>query len=138
MPVSVTRLPASQVDSFWPLLAAGIQRSCEKSGGQLSSGYLWQECRGDRAFLYVVHDETTVLGASIFAYRDWTSGLRYVGLALCGKDAKTWFSALHDRVREDARMGGAVALVDAARPGMKAYYRSKAIKVIQVVYEEKL
>ena len=140
MPLKVTRLQAAQVDLAWPVIHEGIQRSCDKSGGQLSSGYLWQECRGDRAFLYIVHDEAgTIIGASVFAYRDWTSGLRYVGLALCGTNAAEWFDLLHDMVRNDAKMGGAVGLIDAARPGMDRYYRkNKAIRKIQIVYEERL
>ena len=138
MPISVTRVPVAHVDAFWPHVAEGVHRSCVKSGGQLSAGYLWQECRTGNAVLYMVHDGDTLHGASIFAYRDWASGLRYVGLALCGRNAKEWFEILHEKVREDARMGGAVAIVDAARPGMKKHYRSKAIRTIQVVYEERL
>jgi len=138
MPISVTRVPVAHVDAFWPHVSEGVHRSCVKSGGQLSAGYLWQECRNGNAVLYMVHDGDTLHGASIFAYRDWASGLRYVGLALCGRNAKEWFDILHEKVREDARMGGAVAIVDAARPGMKKHYRSKAIRTIQVVYEERL
>lgn len=134
----VTRLLPAHVDSFWPHVAEGINRSCVKSGGQLSAGWLWQECRVGNAFLYIINDGDSLLGASIFAFREWASGVRYVGLALWGQDAKDWFEILHEKVREDGRMGGAVAIVDAARPGMKAYYRSKAIKTIQVVYEEAL
>jgi hypothetical protein len=138
MQISVTRVLSGDVDKFWPHVAQGMQRSCVKSGGQLSAGYLWQECRGDRAFLYIVHDEGRLLGAAVFAFRDWPSGLRYVGLGLCGVNAKDWFEDLHNQVREDAKMGGAVAIVDAARPGMRKFYKAKAIKTIQVVYEEKL
>ncbi|TGR84612.1 hypothetical protein EN866_32925 [Mesorhizobium sp. M2D.F.Ca.ET.223.01.1.1] len=137
--ISVARVLASDVDKFWPHIAQGMHRSCVKSGGQLSAGYLWQECRGDRAFLYIVHDEDGRLhGSAVFAFREWPSGLRYVGLGLCGLNASDWFEILHNKVREDARMGGAVAIVDAARPGMRKFYKAKTIKMIQVVYEERL
>lgn len=102
----------------------------------MSAGYLWQECRADRAFLYIVHDGDRLLGASIFAFREWPSGLRYMGLGLCGTNAADWFEELHNKVREDAKMGGAKAIVDAARPGMRKFYKAKTIKTIQVVYEE--
>lgn len=135
--ISVTRILASDVDKFWPHVAQGMHRSCLKSGGQISAGYLWQECRGDRAFLYIVHDQDKLFGAAIFAFREWPSGLRYMGLGLCGQEADQWFDALHEKVREDAKMGGAIAIVDAARPGMKKFYgKTKAIRTIQVVYEE--
>jgi hypothetical protein len=130
--------PTAQVDAIWPHIAEGIHRSCVKSGGQLSAGWLWQECRAGNAYLYIVSDGEALHGASIFAFREWPSGLRYVGLALWGQDAKDWFEILHEKVKEDARQGGAVAVVDAARPGMKNYYKSKAIKTVQIVYEERL
>lgn len=138
--ITVTRLRAADVDQFWPLFAEGMHRSCVKSGGQLSAGYLWQECRADRAFLYVVHEDNDILGAAVFAFREWPSGVRYQGFGLCGKDATRWFDTLHEQAKIDGRMGGAVAMIDAPRPGLgRKYYKGRpGIKVIQVVYEERL
>lgn len=138
MPVSVTKLQPGQVDTFWPHIAEGMHRSCVKSGGQISAGYLWQECRNGGAFLYIVHDGAEILGASVMAFREWPSGLRYIGLGLCGKNAAEWFDTLWEHARIDGKAGGAIALIDSPRPGMKKYLDRPGVKVIQVMYEEKL
>lgn len=143
--MQISLVPVQNVDQFWPLIRDGMNRSCVKSGGQLSAGYLWQECRKGDANLYIVHDDVisgteSIKGAAIFGWREWANGLRYVGLGLCGKNASEWFEQLHERAKQDGKAGGAVALIDAARPGLGAkFYRGNpAIRAIQVVYEEAL
>jgi hypothetical protein len=124
------------VDKAWPKIAGGMQRSCDRTGGELSSGYLWQECRSGHAFLVLVHDETEIHGAAVVRFEYWPSGTRLRGLGLCGKNMKAWFGELRAFAMEMARRGGAVAIVDSGRPGLKKFVPEA--KPLSTLYEVRL
>ncbi len=129
-----------RVDAMWSLLAEGMRKSCDRTGGELSAGYLWQECRAGHAFLVVAYDESAVLGAAIVRFETWPSGIRLRGLGLCGKNMKSWIEEMRAAVEQIARAGGAVAIVDKGSPGLMRLFRHLGIKsrLLSTQYEVRL
>jgi hypothetical protein len=113
-----------------------MQRSCERTGGELSSGYLWQECRAGHAFLFIALEEMTILGAAVVRFDTWPNGTRLRGLGLCGKDMKRWWEPMRAEVIRRGREGGAVAWVDMGRKGLRKYLHDA--KILGTVYEVRL
>lgn len=131
--IQVRLLAPSEVDTIWPLITTGMQRSCDKTGGELSSGYLWQECRSGHAFLFIAIEEASLLGAAVVRFETWPNGTRLRGLGLCGKDMKRWWEPMKAEVVRRGREGGAVAWVDLGRPGLRKYLKNA--RILGTLYE---
>lgn len=116
-----------EVDRVWPLVSGGLENACRKTGGDLTSEYLWSECRSGRAFLVVIARDSEVIGASVWRFERWTSGRKLRCLALYGRDMKSWLPE-HERLTfEMARVGGATSVVTEGRTGWKAKYPNARI-----------
>jgi len=131
--IQVKLLGPHEIDAIWPMISGGMQRSCDKTGGELSSGYLWQECRSGHAFLFIAWEETELLGAAVVRFETWPNGMRLRGLGLCGRDMKRWFGLMKAEVIQRGREGGAVAWIDLGRPGLRKYL--KDAKILGTLYE---
>lgn len=136
----ISTVRPDQVDQVWPMIAEGMRRSCDKTGGELSAGYLWQECRAGHAFLVVAYDATEVLGAAVLRFETWPSGIRLRGLGLCGKNMKAWLPEMRAVAEQIGRAGGAVALVDKGSPALLRLLRRFDVpaKVLSTQYEVRL
>lgn len=127
-------VPVLMVDQVWPNIAEGMTKGCQRSGGDLSAGWLWTQCRSGNAFLFVAATETDVHGASIWQFETWPNGTRFRCLMAAGEGMADWFSDMRVKVEEVARHGGAAALVSDGRTGWERHL-PKARK-LRVVYEE--
>ncbi|MCP4410083.1 MAG: hypothetical protein GY807_20530 [Gammaproteobacteria bacterium] len=123
------------VDQVWPDLANGMIKSCRNTGGSLTPGYLWQECRSGHAFLVVAYedDKSKLLGACIVRFQNEGDRKVLRGLGLCGTQLKLWLEPMRKKVNEMAKQGGAVAFVDEGRMGMTRLIEGAQIR--RVTYE---
>lgn len=133
MPTSI--IQTQHVDAFWPHVRDGFQKALLKTGGDLTIGTLWTQCRAGDAFLVVVHDETVKAGA-IVRPELWQSGTKLRVLALYGEGMGDWFEDIMDMGRRIARDCGATAIIFEGREGWQKVF-PKARK-LRVLYEEAL
>jgi len=134
--MNVTLVPLHLVDGVWKLVSSGFERASRRSGGDLTTGELWQMCRTGQAHLFVVHDSEKILAATAWRFEIWGRGPRYRCMALFGHGVKDWKDSLRKEVETAARHCGATALVADGRLGWKAIYPDA--KVLRVVYEASL
>jgi hypothetical protein len=106
----------AQVDATWPTFAERLQQSCEKSGGDLSSGDLWQMCRSGQAFLVLIYDNEGFVAALILQFQNWSGKQVLRALALVGDE-----------------MSGAKSIVADGREGWTRIFPTA--KKLRVVYE---
>ncbi len=111
-----------------------------KTGGDLTCGELWQGARSGQTFLLVAHNETEILGSSIWVPQVWQTGNKLRCLALYGKGMKDWIEDMHQLAIRVMRDCGATQLVSEGRcgtTGAPLWTRpfSKA-KPLRILYEE--
>lgn len=107
----------SEVDGIWPLIGSEMQRGCDKTGGSMSSGDLWQMCRSGNAFLIVGHDGSDIIFASVWRFETWPSGQVFRCVGVCGRSMRLWAAALYEFALSQAKIGGTDRLVAAGRTG---------------------
>ena len=121
-----------EMDMVWSFVSEGLDKSCRRTGGDLTAPFLWAECRSGRAFLRVVVDPEQigeVFGASVWRFEDWTSGRKLRCLAMYGRDMQGWISMLERDIRELLKTGGGKAVVFDGRDGwLKVFPGSRRIK----------
>jgi hypothetical protein len=127
---------SAQVDATWPTFAERLQESCQKSGGDLSSGDLWQMCRSGQAFLVLIYDEAGFIAALIMQFQNWSGKQILRILALVGDDMKQWLSMAKGFVTRMAADGGAKSIVTDGRVGWTRVFPTA--KKLRVVYEVEL
>lgn len=108
---------AAEVDAVWPSIAKEMQRGCEKTGGGMSAGDLWQMCRSGNAFLILIFNDDGIICASVWRFESWPSGAVFRCIGLMGKSMKEWVPGLYDFALQQARYGGTSRLVAEGRPG---------------------
>lgn len=79
-----------EVDQLWPLFSQRMQKACDRCGGDLSSGMLWQMCRSGSAYMMVAHDTEKAWMASVWRFEDWPTGTVMRCLALAGENPRLW------------------------------------------------
>lgn len=138
--MTISVVPPHQVDQVWGLVAEGLQEACLATGGDITAGDLWVQCRGGSAFLIVVHDGDDVLGASVWRSETWATGQKLRCLALCGTKITKWFKPFRDVAVRLAKDVGATAIVTEGlekwEPFLKRF--SPNAKPIRILYEEEL
>lgn len=134
MPVSL--VPAANVDQIWPAIGDFIHAAVMKSGGDLTAGYLWQECRSGQAFLILAFDEAGAHGASVWRFENWQTGSKFRCLALGGNAMADWIGPMRDKAQELARQGGASALIAEGREGWTKVFTGA--RKLRILYEEAL
>lgn len=124
----------AEVDAIWPLIAAKVQESCEKTGGDMSSGDLWQMCRSGNAFLVVVlDDEDKPIATIILQFQNWTGKSVVRCLSIAGENMSAWLPDAMEFVSKMARENGASCLVADGRDGWARVF--PGAKRLRVTYE---
>lgn len=127
---------AQEVDQVWPLFSARLQKACERTGGDISSGELWQMCRSGQAFCVVVFDETGPKAILIMQFQKWTAKTVMRCLGIVGDDVDEWLPAAREFIANMAREGGATSFVAEGRDGWAKLFPDA--KKLRVTYEVSL
>lgn len=106
-----------EVDAIWPLISERLQKAFEKTGGDLTSGELWQMCRSGQAFLVVAFD-AELKGAMIVQFQKWDKPVLRC-LALAGWGMNEWFEAGKEFIWSMAKDNGAQSFIFEGREGWK-------------------
>jgi len=107
-----------EVDPIWPLISERLQQAFAKTGGDLTSGELWQMCRSGQAFLIVAFEETQLKAAMIVQFQKWDKPVLRC-LAIVGFDMGLWLEAGKEFIWSMAKENGARSFVFEGREGWK-------------------
>jgi hypothetical protein len=129
--VSLIAVPV--VDSAWPFITYGLEHACLKTGGEITSDYLWRLCRSGEAYLFAVADGEQVIGAAVLRFEAWTSGRKLRLMALYGERMTDWGEQMLNQIEQIAKVGGATSIVAEGRLGWARRY-PKA-RVLRKTYE---
>lgn len=108
-----------EIDPIWPLISERLQQAFAKTGGDLTSGELWQMCRSGQAFLIVAFEKTELKAAMIVQFQKWDKPVLRC-LALVGFGMEQWLEAGKDFIWGMAKDNGAQSFVFEGREGWKA------------------
>lgn len=133
--LTVDFVAPSLVDQVWPHIAEEMQKACEITGGDLSSGTLWQMCRSGNAFLMVVSDRK-ILMASVWRFETWPSGLVFRCMCLIGDRMDDWLEQAKEFAETKAKEGGAMRIITEGRKGWGRVFPQA--KTLRQVYEVEL
>lgn len=122
-----------EVDAVWPLIAARIQSACDRNGGDLSSGALWQMCRSGNAFLVLVMDDNEPIAALIMQFQNWSGKQVMRCLGIAGERMAEWLPLAKVCIEQMARDGGAVSFVSEGRDGWSRIFPTA--RKLRVTYE---
>jgi hypothetical protein len=128
-------VPVWQIDNVFGHVSQGLQRSCERTGGDLDSAYLHRECRSSAALLVVTSTETEITGAVVLRFENWSgkSVLRTLALWCNGKGA---WAALDQKAHEIGKQFGVKSLIAEGRKGWERRYPNA--KILRQLYEVSL
>lgn len=107
-----------EIDPIWPLISERLHKAFEKTGGDLTSGELWQMCRSGQAFLVVAFEETELKAAMIVQFQKWDKPVLRC-LAVVGFDMGAWLAAGKEFIWNMAKDNGAQSFVFEGREGWK-------------------
>lgn len=124
---------SAEVDLLWPAITGRIQEACERNGGDISSGDLWQMCRSGNAFLVLVMDQNGPVAALIMQFQNWSGKqvLRCLGIA--GERMAEWLPMAKSFIEQMAKDGGAKSLVSDGREGWASIFPDA--RKLRVTYE---
>lgn len=125
-----------EVDAVWPLIAARIQEACDRNGGDLSSGDLWQMCRSGNAFLVLVMDGNEPLAALIMQFQNWSGKQVMRCLVIAGERMAEWLPAAKGFIEQMAKDGGAKSFVSEGREGWTRIFTEA--RKLRVTYEVRI
>lgn len=126
----------AEVDALWPIFAERLQLACEKTGGDISSGDLWQMCRSGNAFLLIVSANGDFVAALIMQFQKWTAKQVMRCLGIVGTDMELWMPMAKTFISNMAREGGATSFVAEGRDGWSAIFPEA--KKLRTTYEVSL
>lgn len=124
---------SAEVDGIWPLIADRIQEACDRNGGDLSSGSLWQMCRSGNAFLVVVVDNGAVVAALIMQFQNWSGKQVMRCLGIAGERMAEWLPEATEFITKMAKDGGATSFVSEGREGWSRIFPNA--RKLRVTYE---
>ena len=124
---------SAEVDLFWPAFAERLQTACMKTGGDISSGDLWQMCRSGNAFLVIVLDQQKVSAALIMRFENWSGKQVMRCLAIVGDMMAEWLPMAKDFIQKMAKDGGAKSFVSEGREGWSRIFPDA--RKLRVTYE---
>jgi hypothetical protein len=124
---------AAEVDQVWPEFAQRLQTACDETGGDISSGDLWQMCRSGNAFLVLVLDDSGFKAALIMQFQKWTAKQVMRCLAIVGDDMAAWLPMARDFIAEMAKNGGATSFIADGREGWTRIF--PGARRLRVTYE---
>lgn len=122
---------SAEVDALWPLVAAKVQESCMKTGGDMSAGDLWQMCRSGNAFLVaVLDDEGRPIATIILQFQKWSERTVLRCLSIAGENMSVWLPEAMEFVSKMARENGAACLVADGRDGWtRVFPKAKRLRI---------
>lgn len=121
---------SQEVDQVWPLFSARLQQACERTGGDISSGELWQMCRSGQAFCVVVLDDAGPKAILIMQFQKWTAKTVMRCLGIVGDGVNDWLPAARSFIAQMAKDGGATSFVAEGRDGwVKLFPDAKKLRV---------
>jgi hypothetical protein len=123
----------AEIDAIWPLFSTRLQEACERTGGDISSGELWQMCRSGNAFCVVVFDESGPKAMLIMQFQRWTAKTVMRCLGIVGEGVNDWLPAARDFIAKMARDGGATSFVAEGRDGWSKLFPDA--KKLRTTYE---
>jgi hypothetical protein len=129
---------AAEVDAVWPSIAKEMQRGCDKTGGGMSAGDLWQMCRSGNAFLLLIFTNEEIVCSSVWRFENWPSGTVFRCMGLSGHSMKVWVKGLYDFAMQQAQFGGTDRLIAEGRPGwvrVLSRYLSQPVKPLWQTFE---
>lgn len=118
----VDLVPVHLIDSVWPMVTYGLEHACRRTGGDITSDYLWSETRSGGAFLLVAVDGERIVGAAVVRIEKWTSGRKCRLMCLYGEKMSEWGEAMLERIETIARAGQATSIVADGRLGWSRRY----------------
>lgn len=124
---------AAEVDQIWPRFSARMQAACERTGGDISSGELWQMCRSGQAFCVVVFNDEGPKAVLIMQFQKWVSKTVMRCLGIVGDGVDEWLPAARDFIANMAREGGATSFVAEGRDGWAKLFPDA--KKLRTTYE---
>lgn len=122
-----------ETDKLWPIFSEKLQKACEKTGNDISSGELWQMCRSGNAFLIFVLDEHGFKAAIVVQFQRWVSKSVLRCLAIVGEEMDSWLPAVFDLASRMAKEGGATSFVAEGREGWSKVFPTA--KKLRITYE---
>jgi hypothetical protein len=125
-------VPLWHIDSAFEQVAQGLQKSCDRSGGDLDAAYLHQQCRSSASMLVIASNDTDIIGAVVLRFENWSGKSVLRTLALWCNGLGVW-DALDAKAHEIGRQFGAKSLVAEGRKGWERRYPNA--KVIRQLYE---
>lgn len=123
-------VPLWHIDSAFEQVAKGLQKSCDRGGGDLDAAYLHQQCRSAAAMLVGVSNDTGIIGAIVLRFENWSgkSVLRTLAIWCDGEGA---WEALSEKTHEIGRQFGAKSLIAEGRKGWtRRYPNAKTLRVL--------
>lgn len=108
---------SAEVDEIWPSISGKVQATCDKSGGDLSSGDLWQMCRSGQAFLVVIMDDSGPVATIIVQFQKWNRRTVLRCLSIDGERMSEWLNEAMAYISNMGRNGGASSLIAEGRDG---------------------
>lgn len=137
MAYRVNIILTGSIDHHWPAFAEGLERACLSTGGDITSHYLWSECRNGAAFLLAVWKEDGEdgewVGASVWRFEDWQTGKKLRCLGGYGTDLMSWIEDARRVVIALAKTGQATAIIDEGRKGLQRLFPEA--KILRQLYE---
>jgi hypothetical protein len=127
---------AAETDAIWPRFSARLQAACERTGGDISSGELWQMCRSGQAFCVVVFNDEGPKAILIMQFQKWVSKTVMRCLGIVGDGVDEWLPAARDFIANMAREGGATSFVAEGRDGWAKLFPDA--KKLRITYEVSL
>lgn len=124
---------AAEVDEIWPSIASNVQATCDKSGGDLSSGDLWQMCRSGQAFLVVIMDDNGPVATIIVQFQKWNRRTVLRCLSIDGERMSEWLDDAMAYISNMGRNGGASSLIAEGRDGWSRVLPQA--KKLRITYE---
>ncbi len=124
---------AAEVDQVWPRFSARLQAACDRTGGDISSGELWQMCRSGQAFCVVVFNDEGPKAILIMQFQKWVSKTVMRCLGLVGDGVDEWLPAAREFIANMAREGGATSFVAEGRDGWAKLFPDA--KKLRITYE---
>jgi hypothetical protein len=122
-----------EIETLWPLIADGMKRACERTGGNVTPSWLYQTCRTGDAMLFAIHDEAQFQAAFVGRFiHDQPEGSLFKFVALTGRGMKDWLPGLIVWARTWPRQFGVKKVVT---DGSGAWARIPGFRVRVVTYE---
>ena len=124
---------SQEVDAVWPMLSERLQAACARTGGDLSSGELWQMCRSGNAFLVLVTDVQQVVAGLIMQFQNWSGKQVMRCLGIVGERMAEWLPMAKEFITQMAKSGGATSFVSEGREGWSRIFPTA--RKLRVTYE---